>query len=132
MTYSQLYILLWSMQAGRDGKDMSLIEKIALIHPNGVPHFSGFDLWLARKAYMIVLQKNGISFVFDNMNFEFRPSLAYYGFLKLEWMRQKKEELISRMFSWAESQEMRTEHVLYAREFVEEMQTFPKLVSKYQ
>ena len=118
--------------AGQYGQDLSLIEKIALTHPNGVPHFPGFDLWIARKAYMIVLQKKGVSFVFENMNFEFRPSLAYYGFLKLEWMRQNKEELISRMTSWAESQEMLTEHVLYAREFAEEMQTFPKLDLKYQ
>lgn len=61
--------------------DSEIIQKIALTKLEDVPDMWGKDLWLQRKAMIARVQRNGISFIVDNLN-HIRYELIYYVLLK--------------------------------------------------
>lgn len=66
-----------------------IIKQIALESPQDVPHFSGHDLWLQRKALVVCLKEYGIQFILDNYD-KLRFELICYALLK-KAIRSKSE-----------------------------------------
>ncbi|MFO7803066.1 MAG: hypothetical protein R6V55_12300 [Desulfovermiculus sp.] len=90
-----LYFALIFLSSQRQGIDS--LEKIALTPPHGVPDFSGFDLWLQRKALVCMLGHKGISFLLDNLHPELCLEPVYYAFLRMPLVRQRREDLIQKL-----------------------------------
>ena len=83
----------------RHGEDLNPVENIALTDVNGVPDFPGFDLWLQRKALACAVQVRGVTFLLNNLDWEMRPVLIYYAFLRFEFVRKKRGRIILGMRS---------------------------------
>jgi hypothetical protein len=58
-----------------------IIKRIAIETPQNVPHFSGYDLWLQRKAFIVCLNEYGIQFIIDHYD-KLRFELICYALLK--------------------------------------------------
>jgi hypothetical protein len=61
--------------------DSEILSRIALESPHDVPDFSGYDLWLQRKAFVVCVKNYGIQFVLDNYD-DIRLELICYALLK--------------------------------------------------
>ena len=58
-----------------------IIKRIAIETPQNVPDFSGYDLWLQRKAFIVCLKEYGIQFIIDHYD-KLRFELISYALLK--------------------------------------------------
>lgn len=61
--------------------DSEIIQKIALTNLEDVPDMWGKDLWLQRRAMIACVQRDGLSFIMNNLN-QIRYELIYYVLLK--------------------------------------------------
>lgn len=62
-------------------KNSNIIKQIALQSPHNVPDFSGYDLWLQRKAFTACVNEYGVQFILENYE-EIRLELIYYSILQ--------------------------------------------------
>ena len=97
--YSSFPFVFFSLNFLLRHKDSSdIIKKIALGKPSNVPDFSGYDLFLQRKAFAVCVKKYGVSFIIENYD-DIRLELIGYVLLKKlicnEEMVVLKEHLLS-------------------------------------
>lgn len=109
----------------RYGEDLTPVENVALTDVAGVPDFTGFDLWLQRRALACSVQARGASFLLDNLGPELRPLLIFYGFLRFEAIREKKELICSRMMSVIEKND-------FSHEVEEEVHKYKEKMNCYE
>ena len=62
-------------------KNSNILKYIALQSPHNVPDFSGYDLWLQRKAFTACVNEYGVQFILENYK-EIRLELIYYSILQ--------------------------------------------------
>jgi len=63
--------------------DSEIIQRIALTNLEDVPDMWGKDLWLQRRAMIACVQRDGLSFIMNNLN-QIRYELIYYILLKID------------------------------------------------
>lgn len=63
---------------GGKGLNLDVVEKVALTSPNGVPLFSGHDLWLQRKAMTYLVSNKGASYLIQKIPPYLRLEPVYY------------------------------------------------------
>jgi len=61
-----------------------LIEKIALNEPKHCPDSFTYELWIQRKAFLICVKKQGISFIMKNLE-KVRTELLFYGLTNVQF-----------------------------------------------
>ena len=63
--------------------DAGIIQKIALTNLEDAPDMWSKDLWLQRRAMIACVQRDGLSFIMNNLN-QIRYELIYYILLKID------------------------------------------------
>jgi hypothetical protein len=79
---------------GGNGLNLDLVEKVAFTSPNGVPLFSGHDLWLQRKAMVYLVHNKGVSYLIQKIHPYLRLEPVYYAFIRMHTMQRHRNELI--------------------------------------
>ena len=79
---------------GGNGLNLDVVEQVALTSPNGVPLFSGHDLWLQRKAMTYLVSNKGASYLIPKIHPYLRLEPVYYAFLRLRTMQEHRDELV--------------------------------------
>ncbi|MFO6422529.1 hypothetical protein [Motilimonas sp. KMU-193] len=82
----------------RYNSDADIVRKIALANSLKEPDFSGYDLWLQRKAFVACVQTDGVEFVMENCA-DIRLELVYYALLKDAFASQDRELLKKHLLS---------------------------------
>ncbi len=81
----------------RNSPDLPTLQSIAMDYPNGVPHFPGYDLWLGRKALVMMIKHHGVDFLLGNISEELSLNRLYYAFIRLESVRNTKDQIIEKL-----------------------------------
>lgn len=89
--FSMLFLL-------KHQSNSDIIKRIAIEYPHDVPDFSGYDLWLQRKAFITCLKEHGVRFILEHYD-DIRLELIYYALLKKSIFKTElnllKEHLLS-------------------------------------